>query len=417
MPNVVDLACTLCGTVYPPEPDRLVCDACGDVGTLDVRYDLDRVAAETDRHALVGDDMWRYRPLLPVDPDDVAPRLRVGGTPLYPAPGLAAAGGVAQVWVKDEGIEPTASLKDRASAMVVAKAMGFGRRVVATASTGNAAAALAGMCAASDGVAARILVPAAAPEAKIAQLLAYGARVYLIDGDYDAAFDLCRAAAARFGWYDRSTGVNPYTSEGKKTAALEIVEQLGWTAPDAMFVSVGDGSIVGGLHKGLADALALGWIDRMPRLYGVQSAGSDYLVQAFERNEDVTTKPPIEARTLADSIAANLPKDRVKAMRAIRESRGAFLRVDDTAILAAVPVLAAATGVFAEPAAAAAYAGFVEAAREGLVGPRERVVVVSTGSGLKDSRAAMRATAAAGIAPTRLPPDLDALADAERGAR
>lgn len=257
-----------------------------------------------------------------------------------------------------------------------------------------------------------IFVPKTAPEAKIAQLLAYGSTVVLVEGNYNAAFELCTEAVDRYGWYNRNTGINPFMTEGKKTASLEMCEQLGWEPPDAVFVSVGDGSIIGGVHKGLRDLVALGWIDRMPRIYGIQAAGSDYLVQAFENDEDVVTKPPISADTVADSISADLPRDRVKAMAAVRETGGAYLRVSDEQILAAVPTLARGSGVFAEPAGAAAYAGLEEAVRRRLVGAADTVVVLSTGSGLKDVASAMRAVAAAGTSPITIPPDIEALARA-----
>ena len=406
MTHVTELTCTLCGRSYRPDPDRYVCDDCGPVGTLDVEYDLDAVAADLSPERLATDPdrtMWRYGALLPAARGPVG--LAVGGTPLYHAPGLGT--GMDGSWIKDEALEPTASLKDRASAMVAAVALGFGRRVVTTASTGNAAAALAGVAAATPGVEAVIFVPAAAPEAKIAQLLAYGATVVLVEGAYDEAYDLCTEVASRRGWYNRNTGFNPYTTEGKKTVAFEIAEQMGWQAPDVVVVSVGDGSIIGGVHKGFVEARSLGWIDRVPRLVGVQSTGSNYLAEAFERNEDVVTKPPIAARTIADSISASLPRDRVKAMRAVRATGGAFLAVDDGAILDAIPRVAAATGVFPEPAAAAAFAGLDAAIGRGIVGRDERVVVISTGSGLKDVRSAMEATRRAGIVPLRVRPDPD----------
>jgi len=421
--HVTSLACTICGRRYPPEPDRYVCGVCGAAGTLDVEYDEEAVARVLDPGVLAErreGRMWRYDALLPLAPDVAPSPLAVGGTPLYAARRLAAEVGVGALWIKDEGLEPTASLKDRASAMVAVKAVEFGRRVITTASTGNAAAALAGVVAATPGLTAVIFVPAAAPEAKVAQLLAFGATVVLVDGTYGDAYDLCARAATRHGWYDRNTGFNPYTTEGKKTVALEIAEQLGWEAPDAVFVPVGDGSIIGSVHKGFVEARALGWIARLPVLYGIQAAGSDYLVQAFERGEDVVTKPPVTARTVADSISAELPRDRVKAMRAVRDSGGAFLRVDDPDILAAIPWVAGATGVYPEPAAAAAFAGLRLAAARGLVGPEDRVVVVSTGSGLKDARATLTATRRAGIEPLSVAPDLDefdAVFEERRGSR
>ncbi len=416
--DVTGLRCVLCDAEYTGTADRYTCDACGPAGTLDVTYDYAAIAVRWSKEELAADGdvtMWRYRLVLPIADDAELPPLTVGGTPTYDAPRLAADLGIAGVWVKDEGRQPTASLKDRASAMVVVKAREFGAEVVTTASTGNAAAALAGVCA-SIGQSNVIFVPKTAPEAKIAQLLAYGSTVALVDGNYDAAFDLCTAAVERYGWYNRNTGINPYTSEGKKTVSLELMEQLGWEPPDAIFVSVGDGSIIGGVHKGLKDLTALGWIDRMPRIYGVQSAGSDYLVQAFENDEDVVSKPPISADTLADSISADLPRDRVKAMNAVRQTGGAYVRVSDEAILAAIPTLARGSAVFAEPAGAAAYAGLQAAVAAGLVTADERAAVIATGSGLKDVAGAMRAVTAAGTRPLSIPPDVDALSMALQDA-
>ncbi len=280
--------------------------------------------------------------------------------------------------------------------------------MIATASTGNAAAALSGFCA-SVGQPNVIFVPESAPEAKIAQLLAFGATVLLVRGSYDDAFDLCLRAEQEYGWYNRNTGYNPYMSEGKKTASFEICEQLGWRAPDRIFVSVGDGCIIGGLHKGLKDLAALGWIDRLPKLMGVQAEGSNFLVQAWESGEDVLTKAPIAAATVADSISAGLPRDRVKAMAAVRETGGAYLSVSDAEILVAIPALARGCGVFAEPAGAAAYAGLVKACAAGLVSADERVVVLNTGSGLKDVASALRAVREAGRQPVVVDPDIEDL--------
>ena len=411
MNNVVGLTCVICGTTYPADFAGYVCPDHGNKGILDVTYDYDKIGETFTKESLAANPdrtMWRYRPLLPIKDDAAVPPLTVGGTPLYDAPALADEVGVAQVWVKDEGREPTASLKDRASAMAVVKAQERGADVVTTASTGNAAAALSGISA-SVGQKNVIFVPASAPEAKVAQLLAYGSTVALVNGNYGDAFDLCMEASAEYGWYNRNTGYNPFMTEGKKTAGLEILEDLGWEAPDAIFVSVGDGSIIGGVHKAMKDAVALGWIDRMPRIYGIQSAGSDYLVQAFESGEDVLTKAPISADTVADSISADLPRDRIKAMAAVTESGGVYLRVSDDEILTAIPTLARGSGVFAEPAGATPYAGLVEAAERGLVGPDDRVVLLATGSGLKDVASAMKAVAAVGTEPMRVDPNLEAL--------
>ncbi len=414
---MIGLDCVVCGTSYPADFAGYVCPDHGDEGILDVQYDYDLIGSKLTRESLAENHnhtMWRYGPLLPIASGARIPPLTVGGTPMYHAPRLASTAGVGRVLVKDEGRQPTASLKDRASAMAVTKAMEVDAEVVTTASTGNAAAALAGM-AASVGLDTVIFVPASAPEAKIAQLLAYGSTVVLVEGSYGDAFGLCMEAAAEHGWYNRNTGYNPYMTEGKKTAGLEILEDLGWQAPDAIFVSVGDGSIIGGVHKAVKDALGLGWIDTAPRIFGIQAAGSDYLVQAFESGEDVLTKQPIAAETVADSISADLPRDRVKAMAAVTETNGAFLRVTDDEILGAIPELAQRSGVFAEPAGAAPYAGLLAASKQGFVGDGDRVVLLATGSGLKDVASAMRAVAAAGAEPIRIEPSLAALNAALKG--
>ena len=284
MDHVLHLRSLLSGQTFQPDEVDYVDPAYGPDGILDVVYDYDLIATRLSRESLRRNfepSIWRYKPLLPVRADAAVPPLQVGWTPLYDAPRLAAELGLRQVWVKDDGRNPSASFKDRASAIAVVKAQERGAPIITTASTGNAAAALSGLCA-SVGQANVIFVPEKAPAAKIAQLLAFGSTVMLVEGTYDDAFDLCLQASAAYGWYNRNTGYNPYMSEGKKTATLEICEQLGWEAPDRIFVSVGDGCIIGGLHKGLKDLMALGWIDHMPKLMGVQAAGSNYLAEAWE---------------------------------------------------------------------------------------------------------------------------------------
>ncbi len=409
MPHIKYLQCMICGKTYQPDEVKYVCPDHGNEGILDVVYDYDAIAQAITPASLAENPdptIWRYKPMLPVAPDAAVPPLTVGGTPLYDAPRLAAGLGLKHVWVKDDGREPTASFKDRASAIAIVKAQEMGAKVITTASTGNAAAALSGLAASVDQPNV-IFVPASAPQAKIAQLLTFGSTVMLVDGTYDDAFELCLEAADAFGWYNRNTGYNPYMSEGKKTVSYEICEQLGWDAPDVIFVSVGDGCIIGGVYKGLYDLMQLGWIDHMPRIIGVQAEGSNYLAEAWEKGEDVLTKPPIQAHTVADSISAGLPRDRLKAMRAVRESDGAFVTVSDEAILAAIPDLAQKTGVFAEPAGATAYAGLRKAVEQGLVSPEERIVVINTGSGLKDVASAMKAAELTSAQPHHVRPSLE----------
>jgi threonine synthase len=410
--------CSLCGKKYAANEVTYTCPADG--GNLDVILDFDAIRRQVQPGAIEGSDdlsIWRYLPLLPVgDPGHVGTPLRaVGWTPLFQPARLAAKAGVPRLWLKDDGRNPTASFKDRASAVVVARAQQVGAKTVVTASTGNAGAALAGMAAAA-GQPAVILAPKTAPPAKVAQLLIFGARVFLVEGTYDQAFDLTLEAAREFGWYCRNTGHNPFTAEGKKTVAFEICEQFTrsqtggpdpkrcqWDAPEAIFVSVGDGNIISGLHKGLKDLLELGWIEHMPRLFGVQSTGSAAVYNAFVRG--VETIEPVSATTMADSISVDLPRDGVRAVRAARETQGAYLAVEDESILAAMRDLAREAAVFAEPAGAAAYAGLVLAQQQRLLSPEWRVLVLNTGNGLKDVRAAMQASGQAAL----IPPTLDAL--------
>lgn len=339
--------------------------------------------------------LWRYLPLLPIlDPGCSGTPLRSAGwTPVYRSPLLMEKSGFPRLWLKDESRNPTASFKDRASALVVARAREIDAKVVVTASTGNAGAALAGM-AAAVGQPAVIFAPRDAPPAKIAQLLVYGARVILVDGNYDQAFDLSILAANEFGWYCRNTGYNPFTAEGKKTAALEIWEsvilpnQRFLDRPLAVFVSVGDGNIISGIHKGFKDLQELGWLDRMPRLFAVQAEGSAAVANAVLSNTENIV--PVEANTIADSISVNLPRDGVRAVRAVKQTGGECILVNDQEILKAIAALGQ-VGIFAEPAGAAAYAGLVKALQSGKITPEDPILVMNTGSGLKDTRAAMSA--------------------------
>jgi threonine synthase len=321
---------------------------------------------------------------------------------LIDAPRLAEELGIARLVLKDEGRNPTASFKDRASSVGVAHAKSLRAPTVACASTGNAATSLAGH-AALAGLSAMIFVPETAPEPKLAQLLIYGATVVVVQGTYDQAYDLCARACTRFRWYNRNCAVNPVLVEGKKTAGLELAEQCHefvggpwWVA-----VSVGDGCTLAGIWKGLVEMQQLGVLQRLPRMLGVQAAGVAPVEHALRHNAlpEATT-----GSTLADSINVSVPRNWRKAVRSIRQSQGAIVCVADEAILQAMR-LTGAVGVFAEPAAAAAVAGVDEARRAGILHPHDTVVVMITGSGLKDTRAALLA----GGAPLRVPPDLDRL--------
>jgi threonine synthase len=412
------LVCLHCGREFAPQSSSYVC-ACrsnqgSDLGVLDVQYDYAAIQRTLSPLSLRNDpdrSIGRYWPLLPIHNRQALPPLPVGNTPLSHAQRLGATLNLPYLYLKDDGRNPSASLKDRASAIAVARAQAEQFPVVATASTGNAAAALA-MLAAAAGQPNVIFVPKTAPAAKIAQLLVHGSTVLAIDGAYDQAYDLCLEVCHEFGWYNRNTGYNPFMTEGKKTVAFEIAEQLTMhnkrasgvsldadapplQAPDAVFVSVGDGCILGGVHKGFQELLTLGWIERAPRLYGVQSTQSAAIYQAWRSGQTLPT--PVQATTRADSISVDAPRDALKALRAAQQSNGAILAVPDEALLAAILPLARLGAVFAEPAGATAFAGLVQAVQSGLVQSEESIVVINTGNGLKDVQAAMQVAGGATI--------------------
>ena len=400
MNNVAGFKCVECGREHRIGETEYVCTICD--GNLDVLYDYGRVRAQLSKAGLAGDrnfTMWRYRALLPIEDSSAVPPLTIGWTPIYDCSKLARRYAVGQLFLKDDGRNPTASFKDRPSALAVVKAQEARAAIITTASSGNAGSALAGICA-SVGMQSVIFVPASAPAPKIAQLQIYGATVVLVEGSYDQAYDLCIKASGRFGWYQRSTGYNPFTREGKKTAALEIAEQLQWEVPDKIVVSVGDGNIISGLWKGFNDLQRIGFIDRLPQMIGVQSETASAIVDAANGDGIVEDKP---AHTIADSINVGRPRDATMAVRAILESGGCGVKVSDDEIIAAIPKLARETGVFVEPAAAAAYAGFVKLRESSTIRSDERMLLMLTGNGLKDVDAAKKVVSE----PMHVAPDID----------
>ncbi|MEW5853853.1 MAG: threonine synthase [Myxococcota bacterium] len=409
MQHIRHLECVQCRKTHAYGSVDYTCPACGpDKGILDVIYDYERIFRTYTPAALTSDtsfNVWRYRPLLPVDPSWTAPQLHIGWTPLYDFPALARDLGIRQLRVKDDGRQPTASFKDRASSLGVWRAAQQGAKVITCASTGNAASSLAGWSA-HFGLKAFIFVPHTAPEAKLAQLLIYGANVLLVEGSYDQAYDLCQQAVGAFGWFNRNCAVNPFLVEGKKTGGLELGEQLGNSEPaDWVAVPLGDGCTTAGIWKGLKEMKAMGVLSRTPRILAVQAEGSSPLHKAWVQGTE--TFVPEDAKTIADSICVGTPRNAVKALRAIRESGGAVVTVPDGLIDEWMPRLARNTGVFAEPTAVAALAGIHVAKQRGIVGKDESVVHYVTGHGLKDSRGALRAAPSA----HKVAPRLDAVRD------
>ena len=389
MKHMRNLRCSVCGTNYPSQ--KITYDCPIDGGNLDVILDHSELAKHWSPPKISSNpdrSLWRYQPLLPVDgpPRNSNTLQTVGGTPFFYADRIAHRVGLQHVWIKDDGRLPTGSLKDRASALVVTYAMEHGIDKIIT-----------GM-AAGSGLQAVVVAPENVPAAKMAQILVYGAQLVLVRGSYSDAFELTLTASRDLGWYCRNTGYNPLTAEGKKTAAFEICEQLQaacnpgtkmnrWLAPDRVFVPVGDGNIISGLHKGFSDLLQLGWIDQMPRLTGVQAEGSAAIATAFHAgSEDIGH---VTATTVADSLASDRPSDGHRAIKAARDTKGDYVVVTDAAILAAMAELSRDTGVFAEPAAAATYAGLLQMAKKDVIMPHEHVVLLITGHGLKDPEAAL----------------------------
>lgn len=402
MKHVLGAKCIRCGKEWKAKPDITTCPACG--GMLDIQYDYPAIAKEVSRQVMAGrreQSMWRYLEYLPVLGVGQRPRLRVGWSPFYRADRLAKTLGLKTLYVKDDGVNPTASLKDRASAMAVVKAEEAGAEVIACSSTGNAASSLAGNAAAA-GFPTYIFVPSRAPKGKVSQLMIFGAHVISVKGSYEDTFRLSQQAIERYGWYNRNAAINPYLMEGKKTVALEIAEQLNWQMTDYVALSVGDGCTIAGVWKGFKDLYATGMIDRLPRLISVQAQGCCPLNRAIAENRPWE---PMEENTLADSIAVGVPRNADKALAAIRESDGVVVNVSDEEILAAARLLGRTCGVFGEPAGVTGTAGVKKALELGLISPESSVVSIVTGNGLKDTPNAMKAAGE----PVAIDPDMDQL--------
>lgn len=402
MKHVLGAKCIRCGREWEAKPDITTCPACG--GMLDIQYDYAAIAKEVNHTVMANraeQSMWRYMEYLPVLGKGRRPKLRVGWSPFYQADRLAQALGLRTLYIKDDGVNPTASLKDRASAMAVVKAEEAGAEIIACSSTGNAASSLAGNAAAA-GFPTYIFVPSRAPKGKVSQLMIFGAHVISVKSSYEDTFRLSQQAIERYGWYNRNAAINPYLMEGKKTVALEIAEQLGWRMTDYVALSVGDGCTIAGVWKGFKDLYATGMIDRLPRLISVQAEGCCPLNRAIAEH-----KPwePMEENTLADSIAVGVPRNADKALNAIRESDGVVVNVSDEEILAAAKLLGRTCGVFGEPAGVTGTAGVKKALELGLISPDSSVVSIVTGNGLKDTPNAIKAAGE----PVAIDPDMEQL--------
>ncbi len=405
MNNRFTLKCTGCGKTYPPTPELYLCPKCSKQntpttppkGVLKAIYDYDSLKKSIDR--AISNNFWE---LMPIQTPLSMPELRVGNTPLYHFTKIEGQPIAFQLYLKDDSQNPTFSFKDRTSAVVSAYAKEHGINTIVTASTGNAGSSLAGICA-SQGQNAIIMVPKSAPLAKLTQIVMYGATIVPVDGSYDLAFDLSIEATKAFGWYNRNTAFNPLTIEGKKTVSLELYTQLKKVIPDFIFVPVGDGVIISGVYKGFEDLLNLGLIDIIPTIVAVQAEGSANLINNLKR-KDFAITPSL---TIADSISVDIPRNFWMAKDYIDRYKGEAITVSDIEIIEASMILARYTGIFSEPAAATAYAGMLKYYRHERFRVNQVVVVLLTGSGLKD----LKAVSGAITIPKAIKPSIDALKD------
>ncbi|MCF8372398.1 MAG: threonine synthase [Bacteroidales bacterium] len=377
--------CINCGKVYSEGSVKYLCPVCSKTnseilppkGVLKTIYPYSKIIGEGRGFAELKEQ--GFLDLLPINTFDSLPNLRIGDTPFYKIEKLNKQKLPFQLFLKDDSQNPTFSFKDRASALVSAYGKEKGWNTIVAASTGNAGSSLAGICAA-QGQQAIVLVPENAPLAKLTQIIMYGAKIIPVKGTYDDAFDLSIKASEEFGWYNRNTAFNPLTIEGKKTVAFELFEQMGFSIPDRIFVPVGDGVILCGMYKGFEDLILLDIIDKMPIVVGVQSDGSNNLIRNIGKKDFYI----LASHTIADSISVDIPRNFNMAQDFIQKYQGEVIAVSDDEILHASSMLSRNTGLFAEPAAAASFAGMLAYQEKGLLTEGSKNVVLLTGSGLKD---------------------------------
>lgn len=399
MGRVSHLNCPRCHTRYAAEPRASTCATCGVV--LDLQVDLESLTpALTATIRARPRGLWRWHELLPIEDPAHIVSLGEGDTPLLLTPRLAAATEIERLYVKNDGLLPTGSLKDRVNTVAVSRAREVGARVVATPSTGNAGASVAAYAAAA-GLSAVVLVPEATAPAKLAQARAHGARLVRVRGPFEAAAALFREAVAAFGWYS-TLSTNPWRNEGLKTYAYEVWEALG-RAPDWMIHPEASGLGVAATWKGFAELNRLGWVAGRPRMVAAQSAAAAPFVAALANGLEAPA--PLEpGETVAESIRVGRPTLGWQGLEAIRASGGTAVAVTDEELLAAQALLASRAGIFAEPSAAASLAAAIRLRRDGVIGPRDLVVLCVTGHGLKQPGPVPAAGPPAPIAP-----DLEAL--------
>jgi len=380
MTHFTHYRCTNCGKTFEPDTVRYLCPDCSVgyrpgvplPGVLEAMFDYNAIAAAWQKKP----DILLFSALDPC----YYPDMPVGNTPYFLPNRLANQTGIHDLWIKYDGLNPSGSLKDRASMMVVAEAKRLGYDRIVAASTGNAACSLAALCA-NAGIQAVIFTPAAAPPAKLVQILVHGADLHKVDGTYDDAYAAALAYAAENDCLVRNTGYHPLTIEGKKSAGLEIYVQNGFRTPDWILIPVGDGVILAGIHKAFLDLQRSGITSRLPRLLAVQAERSDAIYNYWKTG---AYRDAIQPSTRADSISVRTPSCAHWSIRALKETNGDAVLVSDADILIAQKELAAIAGVFAEPSSSSTLAGLKQALSDGIIDLDDNVVLLVTGHGLKD---------------------------------
>ena len=401
MSSHTTLRCRECGREYPVAP-IYTCEWC--FGPLEATYDYDAVRGSISREQIAAGpaSIWRYGPLLPV-PAPAGAALDAGWTPLVRADRLAAELGLGELWIKDDTRNPTNSFKDRVVAVALGKALDFGFKTAACASTGNLANAVAA-AAARTGLESFVFVPADLEAGKILTTAVYGGNVVAIDGNYDDVNRLCAELAAEFPWAFVNVNVRPFYAEGSKTLAYETAEQLGWQTPDHVVAPIASGSLLTKIHKGFHELHTVGLLDEEPqvRVSGAQALGCSPVATAFA--DGVDDVHPVRPSTIAKSLAIGNPADGYYALDVIRKTGGACGSVTDDEVVEGMRLLARTEGIFGETAAGVTIATLAKLAAAGVVRRDERVVAYVTGHGLKT----LDAVAPHVSVTTTIPPRLDA---------
>ncbi|MBI4893658.1 MAG: threonine synthase [Acidobacteria bacterium] len=381
MTTLTHLECSLCGLTYPAGQPHNLC-TCG--GPLLVRYDLQAARQSWSREWIVGgpSNMWRYAPVLPVSKPASMISLGEGWTPLVRARNYAASIGAENLWVKDEGINPTGSFKARGLACCISMCHELRIKKVALGSAGNAASATAAYAAAA-GIEAHIFMPRDVPQANYIECKSFGAKVTLIDGLISDCGRIVAERKQSEGWFDVNTLKEPYRIEGKKTMGYEVAEQFQWNLPDAIFYPTGGGVGLIGMWKAFAEMEALGWIGpKRPKMIVVQTEGCAPMVKAFNEGAERATFWE-NASTVAAGLRVPKPLGDFLILQAVRESQGTCIAVSDRASLEAGAKLARLEGIFPAPEGAACFAALESLIQTGFLKPQEKIVIYNTGSGLK----------------------------------